>query len=129
MDRKQRQKRVTGIVYGVIFVAVGVLFTLDNMGVLEAGRLRGYWPLFMIGFGLPSVIAPKDTGESVFGVLFTAAGSFLILRNLDLVDWSFRDAWPLFLVLAGVTLLGQSLLARRGADQNGAETLENGGAR
>lgn len=128
MDRKERQKKVTGIVFGVLFVGVGVLFTLDNMGLVEAGRFRGYWPLFLIGFGLPSVIAPKDSGESVFGVLFTAAGSFLLLRNLDLVDWSVRDAWPLFLVLAGATLLAQSLFARRGREQDGAKTLQNGGA-
>lgn len=135
MDKKEKQRRVTKqkrvmrIVFGVLLIGVGVLFTLDNLGVLEAGRLRGYWPLFLIGFGLSSWIAPKDAGDTVFGVILTAVGGFFLLRKFDLVEWRFWDVWPVVLIAAGVVLLAQTIAERRRLRDSGVPSLENGGAR
>jgi len=129
MNAKERQKKAGGIVFGILFIAVGVLFTLDSMGVIEAGRLSRYWPLFLIGWGLPSLIAPKDSSEPVWGVILTSLGAFFLMRKFDLIGWDFEDVWPFLLVLAGVTLLAQSLFRRGERSRADAGTLPDGGAR
>jgi len=128
-EANERHKRVTAAVFGVMLIGLGVLFTLDNMGIYEAGRLRGYWPILLIGFGLPSLIAPKDAGDMPAGVVAVAVGAFFLLRKFDVIDWRFRDIWPLFLVLGGATLIARSVVDRRASLRPGTGSPENGSAR
>jgi Domain of unknown function (DUF5668) len=128
-EAKERNKRVTAAVFGLILLGLGTLFLLDNLGVYDANRLRDYWPVLVIGLGLPGLIAPKDASDAPWGVVLAGAGIFFLLRNLDVIDWSFRDVWPLFLVLAGVTLIARSMAARRGRLPVGPDSPENGGSR
>ena len=109
---KERHKRVSAAVFGTILIALGVLFLLDNLGMYEAEDLQDYWPLLLIGLGLPGLIAPRDAGDAPWGVALMGAGTFFLLRNLDIIDWRFRDIWPAFLVLAGVTLIIKSVVDR-----------------
>ncbi len=111
------------------FDSPGVIFTLDSMGRLEAGRIWSYWPLLLLAMGLPSLIAPKDSGDPVWGVALTALGGFFLARKFDVIEWSYRDVWPAFLLLAGLTLIVQSFRQRRGSRPEGVQSLENGGAR
>jgi hypothetical protein len=126
---KERNKKVTAAVFGVMLIGVGVLFLLDNFEIYDAGQLRDYWPVLLIGLGLPSLIAPKDAGDVPWGVVTLAGGTFFLLRNLDVIDWSLRDIWPLFLVLAGVALIVRSLADRRGHLPARTGSPENGGTR
>ena len=128
-EAKERNKRVTAAVFGLMLIAVGTGFLLDNLGVYDAGQLRDYWPLLLIGVGLPSLVAPKDVGDPPWGVVTVGVGTFFLLRNLDVIDWRFRDVWPLFLVLAGVTLIARSFIDRRGGLPTGTGSPENGGGR
>jgi hypothetical protein len=128
-EAKERNKKVTAAVFGVMLIGIGVLFLLDNLEIYDAGQLRDYWPVLLIGLGLPSLIAPKDAGDAPWGVVTLAAGTFFLLRNLDVIDWSLRDIWPLFLVLAGVALIVRSLADRRGHLPTRTDSPENGGTR
>jgi hypothetical protein len=128
-EAKERNKKVTAAVFGVMLIGIGVLFLLDNLEIYDAGQLRDYWPVLLIGLGLPSLIAPKDAGDAPWGVVTLAAGTFFLLRNLDVIDWSLRDIWPLFLVLAGVALIVRSLADRRGHLPARTDSPENGGTR
>jgi Domain of unknown function (DUF5668) len=128
-EKARRQKLVSNLVFGVLFLTLGVMFTLDNLGVFDVGRLRNYWPLILVAMGIPALVAPKDSGDQVWGVLLVAAGGFLQLRRLDLIDWTWYEIWPLFLILAGVVLLLRSALDRKQPRNGGVGSLENGGAR
>ena len=35
----------------VLLIAVGTLFLLENLNLLNIGRLLHYWPVFLIGYG------------------------------------------------------------------------------
>jgi hypothetical protein len=127
-ERARRQKLVSSLVFGVLFLAIGLMFTLDNLGLFEVGRLRNYWPLLLVAMGIPGLVAPKDSGEQVWAVVLIAAGVFFQLRRLDLIDWSWYEIWPLFLILAGVVLLVRTVLERKQPRNGGVGSLENGGA-
>lgn len=68
-----------------------------------------YWPVLMIGSGLPLLLAPKDGGEQVIGLCLTSLGVFLQLQNLALVTWRLSQVWPILLVVAGFLLVSQAL--------------------
>jgi hypothetical protein len=51
----------------VILIALGVVFLLNNLGVLELRQVLRYWPLLLIGLGVYMlylrVSAPKEPGQ------------------------------------------------------------------
>jgi cell wall-active antibiotic response 4TMS protein YvqF len=127
MDARERQERVGRVVFGLIAIGLGLLFMLDNLGRLEAGRFLGYWPLMLIGFGMPVLIAPKESGETAWGALLTGMGTFFLLRRFHLIRWSFWQLWPLFLVFVGLVLLAEGWWGPGRRSRGSAP--ENGGAR
>jgi hypothetical protein len=128
-DAVQRHRRVTAAIFGVILIALGTIFILDNLGYVDAFRFWDYWPVVLIGFGLSSLIAPKDAGDSAGGAVMTAVGTFFLLRKLDVINWRIRDVWPAFLVLAGVALIARALTERRVPRPDDPRPLSSGGSR
>ncbi len=68
-----------------------------------------YWPLLMIGAGLPALIAPKDGGDQVVGLALAGSGVLFQVQRLQLVPWTFAQAWPVLLIVAGFLLVTQAL--------------------
>ena len=126
LEAKERHKRATAAVFGVILIGLGVIFLLENLGVVDAGRPDQWWPLIVIGFGVSSLIAPKDAGDASAGVVALAVGAFFLLRNFDVIDWRLQDIWPAFLVLAGISLIARSIAERRSVPPAPNGSLENG---
>lgn len=129
LETRERHKRTTAAVFGVILIGLGAIFLLQNFGVVDAGRPGDWWPVILIGFGISSLIAPKDAGDATSGAVLTALGAFFLLRNFDVVDWRLRDIWPAFLVLAGVSLIARSVGERRRLPSPPNGSLEDGGPR
>jgi len=76
------------------------------------GYLFLYWPVLMIGSGLPLLLAPKDGGEQVIGLILASLGAVFQLQNLALVGWRLSQVWPILLVVAGLLLVSQALRQR-----------------
>ncbi len=68
-----------------------------------------FWPVLLIAGGLPLLVAPKDDGEQVFGLVLTGVGVFLQLQKLGHIPWTLSQSWPLLLVIAGILLVTQAL--------------------
>jgi F5/8 type C domain/Domain of unknown function (DUF5668) len=85
-----------------------------------------YWPLLMIGAGLPALIAPKDGGDQVLGLFLTGFGVFLQLQRLALVKWTFGQTWPILLMAAGLLIVAQAI--RQMARRSGGDHAGPGGA-
>jgi LiaF transmembrane domain len=129
LEARERHKRAMAAVFGVILIGLGVIFLLQNFGVVDAGRPGDWWPVVVIGFGVSSLIAPKDPGDAATGVAVAALGAFFLLRNFGVIDWRFQDVWPAFLVLAGISLIARSVAERRSRPPSPTGSLEDGGPR
>lgn len=99
-------------VLGLLVVAVGVLFTLDNLNVVQAERYLHFWPVALILLGLAHLMPSADAGRRVWGVIWIFAGTWLILENLGIVDVSLWAFWPLLLVLLGATMIWRAMAPR-----------------
>jgi hypothetical protein len=82
-----------------------------------------YWPLLLVASGLPPLLAPKDGGDQVWGLVLSGSGVFLQLRNLEVTSWGFDEILPILLILGGVLLVIQSW-----RHMNGAEARPDGEA-
>ncbi|MDZ7262827.1 MAG: cell wall-active antibiotics response protein LiaF [candidate division KSB1 bacterium] len=55
-----RAYRGRSIFWGVVIILIGLLFLLDNLGYLNAGRLISqYWPLLLVALGIYIILRPS----------------------------------------------------------------------
>jgi hypothetical protein len=92
-------------VIGVFVALLGVLFTLDNLHLLQVDHLLRFWPIAPIGVGLLVLMQADSPGEWWKGSFWLAAGSLFMARSLGYLPFSPWDLWPLFLVLVGIKMM------------------------
>lgn len=99
------------LVFGLVIIVVGVLFTLDNLNIVDGGEyLYQYWPVAVIAIGVARLIESGMRGGSfVGGGLLTAIGTWLLLDHLDLIEAGVLDFWPVILVVVGCVIVWQGL--------------------
>ncbi len=101
------------LVLGVVVILVGILFTLDNLEILAASHYLRFWPLVLIALGLAKFFDSIGGAGRLVGVLFMAAGSLLLLRNLNVFSFRIVELWPLILVLIGCGILYPAIVRHR----------------
>lgn len=102
------------LVMGLLIIALGVLFTLDKLGIADADMYLRYWPVGLIAIGLTKLWQVRDgMGGAFGGLVFTLAGLWLLLEQTAVIRISFWEMWPLLLVLFGAYLVWQGLSGRR----------------
>ncbi len=111
---ERRPRLSPQLVLGVFVIAAGVVFTLDNLGVIHAEDYLKFWPLALIAIGLLKLSQVGEVTSSAFGgLVFTIAGVWLLLEETAVLRVSFWDVWPLVLVLLGTYMVWQGAAGRR----------------
>ncbi len=100
-----------------MLLAVGLVFLLDNLDLVESGTILRFWPLILLVAGLKNLIAAQDRGSAVSGTLPAAVGALLLLNALNLIDVDLRDFWPVILVPIGIRTLMESDVETAGAGE------------
>jgi hypothetical protein len=102
------------LVVGLLIIVAGVLFTLDNLGMVHAEDFLRYWPAGLIAIGVAKLwqTARDRTGGALGGVIFVIAGTWLLLDNVRILRVDFWDAWPMLLVLIGASIVWRGLRQR-----------------
>jgi predicted membrane protein len=114
-------------VFGIIVILLGVLFTLDNLAVVDAHASLRYWPVIIIVLGGMIALQAEHRGGRVWGGVLAIIGAMMLLRRLDLIAFHFWDFWPLILVAVGASLLWRGGFRRRLAmDGASDEHIVNG---
>lgn len=107
------------LVPGGILIALGTVFLLDAVDVVEAGpTLIRWWPIAIVLIGLGRLL---DRPRDIFGGGITAlAGVVLLAWTLDLVEASVLALlWPLLLVAVGLwVLLAHNRVATGASDDD-----------
>lgn len=102
-DTKGRRSGPTAqVVLGLMVVAVGILFTLDNLGMLDAGDYLRYWPAGLVAVGLLKLWHATRDGHGWFGgLLFVVIGTWMLIERIVYITINARELLPLMLVVLG----------------------------
>lgn len=97
--------RLVRALVGAFFIAVGVILTLDNFDLLDAGDYLRWWPALLVVTGLIKAVAERP----VAGGILVLAGAVLLAVNAGWLRFSLFDLWPLLLVAIGLAILARGL--------------------
>lgn len=97
----RRPMLTSQLIVGLAVVLVGVLFTLDNLDILDARRYLPFWPVVILAIGLTHLLSGRETPQRVFGGFLTFIGTWLLLGRWGFVHVGLGDLWPLLLVFWG----------------------------
>jgi predicted membrane protein len=90
------------VVFGLMIVVLGVLFTLDNLDLIRAGDYLRYWPAGLVAVGLLKLYHALRDGHGWFGgAIFIAVGSWMLLNGVLYFRVHIRELLPLTLVALG----------------------------
>lgn len=101
------------LIFGVSLIAIGIAYTLDHLGYVDAHELVRFWPALLIFAGIGKLIDPGSSSSRFSGALLTGIGALFLADNLDLLRFDFEDLFPLVLVLIGLRLVWIGLWPRR----------------
>lgn len=103
--RGRRRSNRPGVFLPVLIMAVGTVFLLDNLDLVESGQVLRFWPILLIGFGVKHLFQARDRAAAVNGAVLAGAGGLLLLNSLDVLTVSIWRLWPLFLIVFGFLML------------------------
>ena len=90
------------VVVGVIVGLLGILFTLQNFGVLSLGDVQLFWPMLVVAFGVSRIIEPRGRFG---GLVLVIVGGGVQLSNLGLFALPSAEVvryWPLTVVFVSL---------------------------
>jgi predicted membrane protein len=113
-------------ILGLFVIAAGVLFTLDNLGILYADEYIRFWPVALIAVGALKLAHSHRGSGAVAGFILLFTGIWQLLEEVTTFRVHLEDIWPLLLVFFGGYLVWQGLSTQRASPrvgQTGNDTL------
>jgi lia operon protein LiaF len=131
-------------IFGIIFIALGTLFLLTNVGVIEMDLstiIATYWPILIIFWGVSTFgkallhsfsgrnRIPWASNQLFWGLVLIAIGIVIQGNNLDYfeVGWShiWNWTWPLLIIYIGLKILFKRNLFSVSIDTEDAKSRDN----
>jgi predicted membrane protein len=97
-----RPRITSQVVFGLVLVAAGIIFTLDNLEIIDARDYFRFWPSVFVGVGALKLWNATRNGQGWFGGLFfLCLGSWMLLNRIIYFTFSPREFFPMVLVFLG----------------------------
>lgn len=111
-----RSRSGGALVVGLVFIGVGALLLLNQLGLFPHGIPLHFWPVVLVTVGLIKLFAGPDPGSRGLGVALVAAGTIVETNDMGLTHCTWNQAWPVFIIGAGVLMVIRSWAGRSGAE-------------
>jgi predicted membrane protein len=92
-------------ILGLMIIAVGVVFMLDNLDIIYAGNIMRYWPAILVVFGISKALQSRNNSGQLFGWIIAAVGTLMLLDRMDFISFRVWNLWPLILIVIGLNFL------------------------
>jgi predicted membrane protein len=93
------------VILGLIVIALGVIYTLDNLGIIYADNFTRFWPILIVLYGLSRIIQCEAVPQKLWGAFWVLVGGLWLLDRLGFIYFSIWELWPLILVVLGASLI------------------------
>src|SRR5438067_4572861 len=97
------------VVVGLLVVAIGVLFLLDNLGYVGLRHAISFWPIAFIVGGASMLVSQEQRNGHLSGLILIAVGVLLLLKHMGLFYISWNVVWPVLLIVAGGLILFRTM--------------------
>lgn len=104
------------VVLGLLVIAMGLLFLLDNLGFVDMHRAFSFWPMLFVIVGTVKLCDTRTQGGTLLGGGLVGIGILLMLDRMDIIDFSWRTIWPLVLIGLGGFLVAKAVRSKRAAE-------------
>ncbi|MFZ6843551.1 LiaI-LiaF-like domain-containing protein [Undibacterium sp. RuTC16W] len=108
--RNEKQREY--IVWGIALIAVGSLFFLERLGLLDlrpyiGDKIRWWycWPLLVALVGVVKMLSASTFEQVMKGTTQVIIGLWLYVCLTELWGWTFRTSWPIILIAFGASTL------------------------
>ncbi len=108
-DTRTRPSASGQVVIGLLVVAFGVLFLLDNLNIIYLHHVIFFWPLAFIMSGLVALFSDGPRSGRITGVVLIAIGVAMTLNRLGYGFIGWRTFWPLVMIGLGGLILYRTL--------------------
>ena len=105
MEVKKRTIVTPQFVLGILIIAVGVIFMLDNLGYYDAIDLIRYWPALLVVYGIAKLLQSPGSPGRIFGGILVAVGTLMLLDRMYIITFRLQDWWPVILIIIGINFL------------------------
>ena len=113
-DARRSERGMTSqVVMGLLVIVVGLLFLLDNLDILDLHDAVAFWPLVFIFAGVAKLLDTSTPSGYLIGLAGIGIGTVMILNRLGIIYFTWRMAWPLFLIGAGGVLVYRAMNGQR----------------
>jgi hypothetical protein len=107
MNRNDIKHSRGALVAGVIMITAGTVMLLDRFTDLDVGDVvRDYWPSVIILLGVLNLVDRKTAWNGLWMIVI---GLWLQAVTLHLYGLTYRNSWPLLLILHGGGLIVRAL--------------------
>lgn len=111
------------LVIGLAVMLMGILLTLDVLGMVRAGDILRFWPAVLVVIGALTLTRSSDASTMVVGALQMLFGTWLLLTILHVLpSRSWRLFWPFLLIAGGGALVVHTM--RRVSDRQRTDPRE-----
>ena len=106
-------KKVGSLIWGILFIIVGLIFGLNAMGITDINIFfRGWWTLFII---IPSLIGVIKESYKVGNYIWLLIGIVLLLSAQGIINFStiWKLAIPTILVIIGLSIIFKDVVGSK----------------
>ena len=116
------QFRWTGrLIFGLVIITLGVLFTLDNLDLIDSGDILRWWPVALVVVGIAKITGIGTNQKPVLGIILSLVGTWWTVHNLGYIDIEPWDIWPVFLIAVGAMIVFRSMKSQQSAPESSLE--------
>ncbi len=101
------------VVIGLLVVAFGVLFLLDNLNIIYLRHVIFFWPLAFVASGLVALCSDGPRSGRITGIVLIAIGLAMTLNRLGYGFIGWRTFWPIVMIGLGGLILYRTLGGHR----------------
>lgn len=109
-------KKLNNVLWGIVLVAVGVVWALDLLGIMDVNIFfKGWWTMFII---IPCTIGLFTEREKTGNLVGIAIGVCLLLCSWDILSFKLLGKLlvPALIVIFGLKLVFNGLFGNKGKE-------------
>jgi len=95
--------------FGLILIAIGVVLTLQQQGLITRGFWRDGWPWIIVFLAVVQLVTARSASRIGDAVSFGLLGGWLLMVQSHWHGLTWRNSWPLALAAMGAGIVTHAI--------------------